>query len=149
MLLLLYETSIPSQPRQKGLFQKILTKSGRYAAGRGAAAASLPRSLPTSRAARPPSKPKNRNRRKRAKPRHERSTWAAGQSGQQAKSASHNPAGSNLQPCLFVTTGTTGVAESGYLSDPTAQKLYVVETGQNQTDVLSLVYTKAGTQNSQ
>jgi|SRR5215469_6095816 len=39
--------------------------------------------------------------------------------------------------------------EFGYLSDPTAQKLSVVETGQDQNDVLSLVYTKAGTQNSQ
>ena len=27
----------------------------------------------------PPSNPKNRNRRKRARPRHERSTWAAGE----------------------------------------------------------------------
>jgi hypothetical protein len=39
--------------------------------------------------------------------------------------------------------------EVGYLSDPTAQKLYLLEIGQQQSDVLSLVYTKAGTQNSQ
>jgi len=57
-----------------------------------------------------------------------------------------NSVPSGLNSCLFVSN--PNVQEVGYLSDPTGQKLYVVETGQLQTDVLSLVYTKAATQNT-
>jgi hypothetical protein len=53
-----------------------------------------------------------------------------------------------LNDCLSLFQDTS-LQEFGYLSDPTAQKIYELETGQGGNDVLSLVYTKAGTQNSQ
>lgn len=57
------------------------------------------------------------------------------------------PAGLNSCTTLF---SDLSVQEFGYLSDPTARNLYVVETGQQQSNVLSLIYTKVGsTQNSQ
>jgi hypothetical protein len=61
-----------------------------------------------------------------------------------------NPANvpTGLDACLDLFQDTS-LQEFGYLSDPTAQKIYELETGQAGNDVLSLVYTKAGTQNSQ
>jgi hypothetical protein len=53
-----------------------------------------------------------------------------------------------LNDCLSLFQDTS-LQEFGYLSDPTAQKIYELETGQAGNDVLSLVYTKAGAQNSQ
>ena len=55
------------------------------------------------------------------------------------------PNGLNSCTSLF---SDLSLQEFGYLSDPTAQKIYELETGQGGNDVLSLVYTKAGTQNS-
>jgi hypothetical protein len=48
---------------------------------------------------------------------------------------------SGLVKCLDLFSDTS-LADDGYLSDPSAKKLYVLEIGQQQSDVLSLVYTK-------
>lgn len=51
-----------------------------------------------------------------------------------------------LNACLDLFRDTS-LQEFGYLSDPTAQSIYELETGQQQSQVLNLVYTKAGTAN--